>query len=88
MAAGVTLKYTQVRHAVAVGRLVGIPISATTLKMDVDSFLIHTRIADDMDFADYLNGGIGVGPDLGTHTSARSRFTVGAAVQNATNTFA
>ena len=85
MAAGVTVKYTQ-GHAVAVGRSAGM-LSATTLKADLDSFLIHTRIADDMDFADYVNGGSGVGLDLGLMLSL-DRFTVGAAVQNVFNTFA
>ena len=84
LAAGVTVKYTQ-GHAVAVGRSAG-SLSAETLRADLDSFLIHTRI-EDADSADYVNGGSGFGLDLGLMLSL-DRLFVGAAVQNLFNTFA
>ena len=84
LAAGVTVKYTQ-GHAVAVGRSAG-SLSAQTLRADLDSFLIHTRI-EDADSADYVNGGSGFGLDLGLMLSL-DRLFVGAAVQNLFNTFA
>ena len=85
VAAGVTVKYT-LGHAVAVGRSAG-NISAQTLQADLDSFLIHTRVAEDVATADYVNGGSGIGLDLGLMVSL-DRLTVGAAVHNLFNTFA
>ena len=85
VAAGVTVKYTQ-GHAVAVGRSAG-SLSAQTLQADLDSFLIHTRVTDDLDIADYVNGGSGIGLDLGLMLSL-DRLFVGAAVHNLFNTFA
>ena len=85
VAAGVTVKYTQ-GHAVAVGRSAG-SLSAQTLQADLDSFLIHTRVADDLEVADYVNGGSGIGLDLGLMLSL-DRLFVGAAVHNLFNTFA
>ena len=81
VAAGVTVKY-----AVAVGRSAG-SLSAESLQADLDSFLIHTRIADDVEIGDYVNGGIGIGLDLGLMVSL-DRLAVGASVQNLFNTFA
>ena len=65
LAAGATVKYT-VGHALAVGRSAG-TISAATLQADLDSFLIHTRgLIDGANLADdLLNGGGGLGVDLG-----------------------
>ena len=85
VAAGVTVKYTQ-GHAVAVGRSAG-NISAQTLQADLDSFLIHTRVTDDVNVADYVNGGSGIGLDLGLMVSL-DRLAVGLSVQNLFNTFA
>ena len=85
MAAGITVKYT-LGHAVAVGRSAG-RIEAESLQADLDSYLIHTRITDDLEVADYVNGGSGIGLDLGLMVSL-DRLTVGAAVQNLFNTFA
>ena len=84
VAAGVTVKYTQ-GHAVMVGRSAG-NISAQTLQADLDSFLIHTRIAD-VNVADYVNGGSGIGLDLGRMVSL-DRLAVGLSVLNLFNTFA
>lgn len=84
VAAGVTVKYTQ-GHAVAVGRSAG-SLSAQTLQADLDSFLIHTRVAEDPEVADYVNGGSGFGLDLGLMLSL-DRLFVGAAVHNLFNTF-
>ena len=85
VAAGITVKYT-LGHAVAVGRSAG-RIEAESLQADLDSYLIHTRITDDLEVADYVNGGSGIGLDLGLMVSL-DRLTVGAAVQNLFNTFA
>ena len=85
IAAGVTVKYTQ-GHAVAVGRSAG-SLSAQTLRADLDSFLIHTRVTDDLEVADFVNGGSGIGLDLGLMLSL-DRLFVGAAVHNLFNTFA
>jgi len=85
LAAGITVKYT-LGHAVAVGRSAG-NISAQTLQADLDSYLIHTRVAEDVEVADYVNGGSGIGLDLGLMVSL-DRLAVGAAVQNLFNTFA
>ena len=85
LAAGATVKYT-VGHAVAVGRSAG-TISADTLQADLDSFLIHTRQPDEASFADdLLNGGGGVGLDLGVMLTL-DRLGLGVAVQNLFNTF-
>ena len=87
LAAGATVKYT-VGHAVAVGRSAG-SISAATLQADLDSFLIHTRgLIDGANLADdLLNGGGGLGVDLGLML-VLDRLTVGVAVQDLFNTFA
>ena len=85
VAAGVTVKYT-LGHAVAVGRSAG-SLSAESLQADLDSFLIHTRVADDVEIGDYVNGGSGMGLDLGLMVSL-DRLAVGASVQNLFNTFA
>ena len=85
VAAGVTVKYTQ-GHAVAVGRSFG-SLSAETLRADLDSFLIHTRIGDGVEADDFINGGSGIGLDLGLMLSL-DRLFVGAAVHNLFNTFA
>ena len=85
VAAGVTVKYTQ-GHAVAVGRSAG-SLSAESLQADLDSFLIHTRVADDVEIGDYVNGGSGIGLDLGLMVSL-DRLAVGASMQNLFNTFA
>ena len=50
-------------------------------------FLIHTRVTDDLEIADYVNGGSGIGLDLGLMLSL-DRLFVGAAVHNLFNTFA
>ena len=47
----------------------------------------HTRVTDDLDIADYVNGGSGIGLDLGLMLSL-DRLFVGAAVHNLFNTFA
>ena len=87
LAAGVTVKYT-VGHAVAVGRSAG-TISAATLRADFDSFLIHTRsLIDGASLADdLLNGGGGLGLDLGLML-VLDRLALGVAVQDLFNTFA
>ena len=85
VAAGVTVKYTQ-GHAVAVGRSAG-SLSAETLQADLDSFLIHTRIGEDVEADDFFNGGSGIGLDLGLMLSL-DRLFVGAAVHNLFHTFA
>ena len=85
IAAGVTVKYTQ-GHAVAVGRSAG-SLSAETLRADLDSFLIHTRIGEDVAADDFINGGSGIGLDLGLMLNL-DRLFVGAAVHNLFNTFA
>ena len=87
LTAGATVKYT-VGHAVAVGRSAG-TISATTLQADFDSYLIHTRSLFDAETLgdDLLNGGGGLGLDLGLML-VLDRLTVGAAVHDLFNTFA
>ena len=86
---GATVTYTR-GHAMAVVETTGrIPHDEPTAEFGAS--LVHTRLAPGGDaLAYYLNGGSGVGLDLGVMFSlqALSDLTVGASVRNVFNTFA
>ena len=84
---GATVTFT-LGHAMAVANTSG-SIPHDKPEAEFGASVVHTRIVTDNAFSHYLNGGSGLGLDLGVMFSlaALSDLTVGVSVQNVFNTF-
>ena len=84
---GATVTFT-LGHAMAVANTSG-SIPHDKPEAEFGASVVHTRIVTDNAFSHYLNGGYGLGLDLGVMFSlaALSDLTVGVSVQNVFNTF-